>query len=46
MTRPAPPADLRPIDRLLAIMARLRNPDDGCPWDLEQMGWMAPAHGI
>lgn len=26
----------RPIDRLLAIMARLRNPDGGCPWDLEQ----------
>jgi len=36
MTRPAPPADLRPIDRLLAIMARLRDPQDGCPWDLEQ----------
>jgi len=36
MTRPAPPADLRPIDRLLAIMARLRDPADGCPWDLEQ----------
>ena len=36
MTRPAPPADLRPIDRLLAIMARLRDPGDGCPWDLEQ----------
>lgn len=36
MTRPAPPADLRPIDRLLAIMARLRAPKDGCPWDLEQ----------
>ena len=36
MTRPAPPADLRPIDRLLAIMARLRDPKDGCPWDLEQ----------
>ncbi|HEX7887285.1 MAG TPA: nucleoside triphosphate pyrophosphohydrolase [Phenylobacterium sp.] len=36
MTRPAPPADLRPIDRLLAIMARLRDPDDGCPWDVEQ----------
>ena len=36
MTRPAPPADLRPIDRLLAIMARLRAPEDGCPWDLEQ----------
>jgi nucleoside triphosphate diphosphatase len=36
MTRPAPPADLAPIDRLLAIMARLRAPEDGCPWDLEQ----------
>jgi ATP diphosphatase len=24
------------IDRLLAIMARLRDPDAGCPWDLEQ----------
>jgi tetrapyrrole methylase family protein/MazG family protein/ATP diphosphatase len=36
MTRPAPPEDLRPIDRLLAIMARLRAPDDGCPWDIEQ----------
>ena len=24
------------IARLLAIMARLRNPDGGCPWDLEQ----------
>lgn len=36
MTRPAPSADLRPIDRLLAIMARLRDADGGCPWDLEQ----------
>jgi MazG family protein len=36
MTRPAPPADLRPIDRLLAIMARLRDREDGCPWDQEQ----------
>jgi len=25
----------KPIDRLLAIMARLRAPD-GCPWDREQ----------
>jgi MazG family protein len=24
------------IDRLLAIMARLRDPQDGCPWDKEQ----------
>jgi tetrapyrrole methylase family protein/MazG family protein/ATP diphosphatase len=35
-TRAAPPETLRPIDRLLAIMARLRDPADGCPWDLEQ----------
>ena len=26
----------RPIDQLLAIMARLRDPQGGCPWDLEQ----------
>ena len=25
-----------PIDRLLAIMDRLRDPDGGCPWDIEQ----------
>jgi ATP diphosphatase len=25
-----------PIDRLLAIMARLRDPDQGCEWDLAQ----------
>ena len=40
MTQPkpkaAPPESLAPIDRLLAIMARLRDPDAGCPWDLEQ----------
>lgn len=24
------------IERLLEIMAQLRHPDDGCPWDLEQ----------
>ncbi|WP_293902852.1 nucleoside triphosphate pyrophosphohydrolase [Phenylobacterium sp.] len=36
MPRPAPSADLAPIDRLLAIMARLRDPADGCPWDQEQ----------
>ena len=23
-------------DRLLEVMARLRNPVGGCPWDLEQ----------
>jgi nucleoside triphosphate diphosphatase len=26
----------RDISRLLEIMARLRTPDSGCPWDLEQ----------
>ena len=36
MTRPAPSADQRPIDRLLQIMARLRDPQDGCLWDREQ----------
>jgi MazG family protein len=25
-----------PLDRLLAIMARLRDPAAGCPWDVEQ----------
>ena len=25
-----------PLDRLLAIMARLRDPQHGCPWDREQ----------
>lgn len=33
MTIPAQP---RSIDRLIAVMARLRDPDGGCPWDLEQ----------
>src|SRR5215469_14619808 len=32
----APPESLRPIDRLLGIMARLRDPQTGCPWDQEQ----------
>ena len=35
MTRP-PPIDADPMARLLAIMARLRDPIDGCAWDLEQ----------
>jgi MazG family protein len=26
----------RPLDRLLAVMARLRDPNRGCPWDREQ----------
>jgi len=35
MTSP-PPSDPDPLARLIAIMARLRDPDGGCPWDLEQ----------
>jgi tetrapyrrole methylase family protein/MazG family protein/ATP diphosphatase len=35
MSRPAP-TDAAPLDRLIAIMARLRDSQDGCPWDLEQ----------
>lgn len=30
------PESLRSIDALLAIMARLRTPQGGCPWDVEQ----------
>lgn len=33
---PPLPADRTRIETLLAIMARLRDPDGGCPWDLEQ----------
>jgi MazG family protein len=32
---PARPVE-RPIDRLLAIMAQLRDRERGCPWDIEQ----------
>jgi ATP diphosphatase len=28
--------DTPPIERLRAIMARLRDPETGCPWDIEQ----------
>jgi MazG family protein len=36
MPSPAPSGDLAPLDRLLAIMARLRDPESGCAWDLAQ----------
>ncbi len=43
MDRPAPPPPERDIDRLLAIMARLRDPERGCPWDVAQdFGTIAP----
>jgi MazG family protein len=35
MPRPAPD-ETDPLERLIAIMARLRDPADGCAWDLEQ----------
>jgi tetrapyrrole methylase family protein/MazG family protein/ATP diphosphatase len=28
--------DFSPIERLRSVMARLRNPEGGCPWDIEQ----------
>ena len=33
---PAPSVSLPPLERLRAIMARLRDPADGCPWDVRQ----------
>ena len=42
MTKTAPtdrdsvPTGHRPIDRLLEIMVKLRDPKSGCPWDKEQ----------
>lgn len=28
--------DRHPIEKLIAVMAKLRDPNGGCPWDLEQ----------
>lgn len=36
MPASAPSSDQPPLARLLAIMAQLRDPKSGCPWDLEQ----------
>jgi tetrapyrrole methylase family protein/MazG family protein/ATP diphosphatase len=36
MTFEPPSSDLSPLQRLLEIMARLRDPEGGCPWDKEQ----------
>ena len=33
---PPPSFPLHPMDRLVEIMATLRNPNGGCPWDVEQ----------
>ena len=34
--RKPPSPELPSIDRLLAIMAQLRDPEGGCPWDVKQ----------
>lgn len=36
MTKPDTPAAADALQRLIAIMAALRTPGTGCPWDLEQ----------
>ncbi len=36
MTDTKAPSAASPIDRLLGVMARLRDPDGGCEWDLAQ----------
>ncbi|MBB4266928.1 nucleoside triphosphate pyrophosphohydrolase [Roseospira visakhapatnamensis] len=41
-----PESIARPIDRLLAIMARLRDPQGGCPWDVEQTFATVAPHTI
>ena len=33
---PVPPASLAALAELLAVVDRLRDPEGGCPWDLEQ----------
>lgn len=43
LSAPADTTDLLSLERLSAIMARLRDPDQGCPWDLAQnFGTIAP----
>ena len=36
MPKQPPAADLDGVSRLRAVMAALRDPDGGCPWDLKQ----------
>ncbi|MBE9076695.1 nucleoside triphosphate pyrophosphohydrolase [Romeria aff. gracilis LEGE 07310] len=35
-TSSTPPATLEALQRFIAVIAQLRNPDGGCPWDLAQ----------
>ncbi|MEP3113990.1 nucleoside triphosphate pyrophosphohydrolase [Nisaea sp.] len=34
--KPIPSLDLSPVERLRLVLAHLRDPDEGCPWDIEQ----------
>ncbi len=34
--QPTPTSDQHAIERLIEVMRALRDPDNGCPWDLEQ----------
>jgi len=36
MTDPIHDPNIHPVFRLVEVMARLRDPNGGCPWDLEQ----------
>ena len=36
----------RPIDDLLTIMRQLRDPQSGCPWDVEQDFWSIAPYTI
>ncbi|WP_008310981.1 nucleoside triphosphate pyrophosphohydrolase [Leptolyngbya sp. PCC 6406] len=36
MSQPVAPAVLAALERLVAIVAQLRHPQTGCPWDLQQ----------
>ena len=36
MSSPSRAPEGRPVERLIAVMARLRDPDAGCPWDIAQ----------
>ena len=36
MAAPPPEPDAHPFDALVHVMATLRDPDVGCPWDREQ----------
>ncbi len=38
----AAPETTAALSELIAVVAQLRNPEGGCPWDLEQTHAMTP----